>query len=137
MKRSKITSALAILLCAVFLVSCAPSMIDYYADKDHYITATGVVDHIQLDEEGLYIGFSQMDHPFDDDTFKIVGENLKIVQQKGIDDKLQKGDTVTIITAPKYFGDGYVMPIVSICIDGEILLNFEQGQENLLIWLGE
>ena len=137
MKRSKITAVLAMLLCAVSLVSCTTSVIDYYEEKENYVTATGVVSYIQLDEDGLYIGFSQMDYPFDDDTFKIVGENLKIVQQNGIQEKLKLGDTVTIVTAPKYFGDGYVMPIVAISIDGEALLNFEQGYENLLVWLGE
>ena len=137
MKRSKITAVLAMLLCAVSLVSCTTSVIDYYEEKENYVTATGVVSYIHLDEDGLYIGFSQMDYPFDDDTFKIVGENLKIVQQNGIQEKLKLGDTVTIVTAPKYFGDGYVMPIVAISIDGEALLNFEQGYENLLVWLGE
>ena len=36
------------------------------------------------------------------------------------------------MTAPKCFGDGYVMPIVAVSVDGEVLLEFEEGFENFL-----
>ena len=42
---------------------------------------------------------------------------------------------VSFMTAPRYFGDGYIMPIVEISVDGEELLSFEEGYENLLEWL--
>ena len=32
----------------------------------------------------------------------------------------------------KYFGDGYSMPIVSISVNGEVLLSFDEGFENLM-----
>ena len=49
--------------------------------------------------------------------------------------KVQLGTTVSFMTAPRYFGDGYIMPIVEISVDGEELLSFEEGYENLLKWL--
>ena len=67
----------------------------------------------------------------------IVGENLEIVKANRIDDKLKIGEQITFITAPKYFGDGYVMPIVAISISGENMLDFEEGYKNLLDWLYE
>ena len=74
---------------------------------------------------------------FDDNSFKIVGENLLIVRQNGIDEKLEIGDQVTFVTAPRYFGDGYVMPIVEITVNEEELLSFEDGFANFLKWLDE
>ena len=49
--------------------------------------------------------------------------------------KLKTDEQITFITAPKYFGDGYVMPMVAISIGEENLLEFEDGYENLLAWL--
>lgn len=39
------------------------------------------------------------------------------------------------MTAPRYFGDGYVMPIVAISVDGEQLLDYEEGYANFMEWL--
>ena len=74
---------------------------------------------------------------FDGNGFEIVGENLSIVKEKGIKQKIALGDEVEFISAPRYFGDGYVMPIVEITVDGETLLEFEEGYANLLRWLYE
>ena len=109
----------------------------YYAQKDNYVTATGTVDFINYSEEGdvLHIGFSDLTPGFSDCAFKIVGENLRIVQENGIDEKLQMGQKIEFVSATKYFGDGYVMPIVAITIHGETLLEFDEGFENLQEWL--
>jgi hypothetical protein len=49
-----------------------------------------------------------------DNCFKLVGENLRTVQ-KNLDGKdFKLGDQLEFVTAPRYFGDGYVMPIVSL-----------------------
>ena len=122
----------------VLLCSCNPSKeIEYYLQKENYISVTGTVSHIKGNEDGtaLYIGFSELYPVLDDTSFKIVGENLEIVKANKIDDKLKIGEEITFITAPRYFGDGYVMPIVAISIDGENLLDFEEGYKNLIDWL--
>ena len=122
----------------VVLSSCWSSeKIEYYSEKDNYISVTGTVTHIQYNEDFtvLHIGLDELSPALDDNAFKIVGENLKTVQDNHIDDKLKTGEQITIITAPKYFGDGYVLPIVSISINGENLLDFEEGYTNLLNWL--
>lgn len=129
-----------IILCIVlFVSSCGTSnkMIAYYSQESNYIEARGNVIHIAYDDskETLYLGFSELEPGFDDDCFKIVGENLSLVQERGIDEKIHMGSVVEFITAPKYFGDGYVMPIVEITVDGETLLSFSEGFENLKKWL--
>ena len=105
---------------------------EYYSNAENYIVITGTVTHIQYNEDStaLYLGFSDLSAVVDDTNFKIVGKNLQIVKSNGIDDKLKVGDQVSFITAPKYFGDGYVMPIVGITVGDEVLLDFEEGYAN-------
>lgn len=110
---------------------------EYYSQTNNYINATGTIIHIAYseDKDTLYLEFSDLTPSFDDTGFKIVGENLVIAQSNGIDEKLEIGDEIEFVTAPKYFGDGYVMPIVEISVAGEKLLEFEEGYSNLLKWL--
>jgi len=135
----KLLTVLLVLCLWVTLLSACDrkKMLVYYSEKENYVDATGTVVHIKYneDETVLYLGFSGLSYPFDDVTFKLVGENLQIVREKGIDNKLELGDQIEFTSAPRYFGDGYVMPIVAIYIDGECLLEFETGYTNLLDWL--
>ena len=122
----------------VLLCSCNSSeKIKYYSQKENYISVTGIVSNINYNEDGtaLYIDISESSPVLDDTCFKIVGKNLAIVKTKKIDDKLKTGEQISFITAPKYFGDGYVMPMVAISINGESLLDFEEGYNNLMDWL--
>lgn len=136
MKHIRSTILCLTVICVTVLSSCNSSdKMIYYSEKENYISSTGVVDYVQYTDDGIYIGFSELDYEFDDTCFKIVGENVDIVQKNNIENKLKMGSVVTIVTAPKYFGDGYVMPIVSIIINDTVLLDFEQGHENLLKWL--
>ena len=135
----KLVAALLVLCLWVTLLSACDrkKMLDYYSEKENYVDATGTVVHIKYneDETALYLGFSDLSYNFDDTCFKIVGENLRIVCEKGIDNKLKLGDQIKFTSAPRYFGDGYVMPIVAIHVNGECLLDFEAGYTNLLDWL--
>lgn len=109
----------------------------YYPVKDNYIEVSGVVIYMKYnkDHTELHIAFSDMDRKLDDRSFEIVGENLRIVEKNGIDDKIKIGDRVTFVTAPKYFGDGYIMPIVAISANGESLLDFDEGFKNFMDYL--
>ena len=124
----------------VLLCSCNSSeIIEYYSQKENYISVTGTVSNIKYNEDttALYIDLSELSPVLDDTCFKIVEENLEIVKANKIDDKLKTGEQITFITAPKYFGDGYVMPIVSMSTSSGNLLDFEEGYKNLLDWLSE
>lgn len=130
--------ALVFIITILMLVSCdSKEMRNYYSDKDNYVVATGVVKHIKYYNGALYLGFSNLEPYMSDNSFKIVGENLVTVRNNGIDNKLKMGDHIEFVTAPKYFGDGYVMPIVEITVNGEKLLEFEEGFVNLNKWLEE
>lgn len=137
--QKKLYLLVALFLFSFLLSSCSLTAKEkeYYAHKENYVTAVGTVTFIHYNEEktALYLGFSDLSPRFSDNSFKIVGKNLQIVQGNGIDEKLKIGDSVDFITAPKYFGDGYVMPIVALSINGESLLDFDEGYTNLLSWL--
>lgn len=124
----------------LLLVSCSSrKQVEYYSDKNNYCKISGVLSFINDNEEAnaLYLGFSELNPQCDDSSFKITGLNYSIIKSKGIMDKIRVGDKISFITAPRYFGDGYVMPIVSITVDGEEILEFEEGYSNLLRWLNE
>lgn len=139
--RIKIVALAIFLLYLIgFSTSCtAAKMRNYYSQKQNYINATGIVTHFSYNEDKstLYLGFSDLSPQFVDNSFKIAGDNLTIVQQNGIEEKIKIGDHVEFISAARYFGDGYVMPIVGISVNKEELLNFEEGYSNLLKWLND
>ena len=144
----KRAAALAIyLLCLlIFSTSCTTrKMKDYYSQKSNYVSATGTVSHIAYSDENdvLYYGFSDVTYQsnstyhFEYYNFKIVGENFQIVQEQNIDEKIKEGDEITFIAAPRYFYDGYAIPIVALSIGDEHVLEFDEGVDNLLKWLDD
>ena len=135
MKHANIKAVFVVLLLCFFTASCTARMHGYYEDKSNYISATGTVDRINYDEDsdGLYFLLSGLSSEFDTDAFRIVGDNVRIVEARGIYEKIEIGDSIAFVTAPRYFGDGYILPIVAISTsDGEELLSFEEGLPNFL-----
>ena len=129
---------LIIILWLAGFTSCySQEKFDYYAEKDNYISVSGTVSHIAYDENGefLSLGISDISYQLDDNAFKIVGDNLRIALANDFEDKVLIGTKIDFITAPKYFGDGYIMPIVAISVNGESILDYEEGYLNLLKWL--
>ena len=131
MKVLKLLSAIVLVLLLTGCLSAART--EYYAQRENYISAAGVVTHISNDEENrsLYIAFEPLEPAFDDNNFKLAGENYDTVMERGLLDALQLGTAVEFTSAPRYFGDGYVMPIASIEIAGVTYLTFEEGFASL------
>lgn len=106
----------------------------YYSDESNYITEEAVVISMNLYEEknSIYLGLTQIDEAYQDNAFKIEGEKAKLLIERGIFEKIERGDKIMYTSAPGYFGDGYCMPIISISCDGEELLSFEEGYKNFM-----
>lgn len=138
-------AAFVLCLMCIFLslVSCSgDKIIKYYSNKNNFVQVTGVVTYIaytdkesSIKENAVYIGLEEAPEGFSDTCFKIIGKNYDIVIQNGIKELLQYGTEVTIISAPEYWGDGYVMPIAAIIIGDTVLLDFETGHAYLMEWL--
>lgn len=135
--RNKMLLFLMICLLVLATTSCANTnkeKINYYSNEQNYIKITGTIDHVVFDDEqnALYLGFSSLSQKTDDDCFKVVGDAYYIVVANK--EYIQIGATATFVTAPKYYGDGYVMPIVSLSVDGRNVLEYEDGFSSLLDW---
>lgn len=134
----KLNRVLLSLMLAFFVLTASScntysrKQIKYYSNEENYIEATGTISHVIFDDktEALYLGFTDLSERFDDTTFEITKDNYSIIVNAK--DSIQLGKTATFITAPKYFGDGYIMPIVSLTIDGVCLLEYEVGISNFL-----
>lgn len=119
--------------------SCAYTKIkpiEHYSNEEHYIEVTGTISHVVFDDEykTLYLGFSDLSDTFADNTFELTGRNYSIVADAARE-SIEVGRTATFVTAPRYFFDGYIMPIVSFTIYGECLLEYEERLSNFLDWL--
>lgn len=106
----------------------------YYSDEENFIEVTSEIDHIvwNYSEQRLSLSFSDIPEIFSDRTFKIEEENFQRVVDNGGEEYLKLGTTVTFVSAPKYFGDGYMMPIVAIKVDEKELLEYEEGYKGLI-----
>lgn len=136
--KCKIVVVIMCILLLLMLASCdSQKKYEYYSNTDHYTAVSGTISYINLsdDEKTLYVAIDNMSIQLSDNCFKIIEENLRIIQNQLNVDEIQIGDQVTLITAPRIFGDGYIMPAVSIAIEGHELLRFEDGVNNLLSWL--
>jgi len=112
-------------------------MYDYYSIQSNFVQVHGIVEEINLQDEILYlnINFDESIFPNDgDNTFKIIQSNQQVLFENGFYDQVNVGDTIDFYSAPRIFGDGYIVPIIYIEKDGVIYLPFDTGQNNLLIW---
>lgn len=106
----------------------------YYSNEENFVEVTSEINHIVWNhsEQCVTIGLSNVPETFSDNCFDIEEENYKIVFENGGEEYLQLGTSVTIVTAPRYFGDGYIMPIVAIKVGEYELLNYEDGYKGLM-----
>lgn len=124
----------ATLCYVVFLFEPVRSRVEYYSEDSNYITATGTVKHLGWgpDQSYVYLAFEEIPEEYSDTNFVIEGENLRTAIEKGFNERVQLGTEVVYVSAPRYFWDGYAMPIVALSVNGEILLTFDEGKMNLL-----
>ncbi len=137
--RNKSVPFLVILILLLITTSSctkANDKFDYYSNEENYIEVTGTIDHVVFDDENqtLYLEFSNLSKSLDDNCFKIVGDNYSIIVEN-FKEHIKVGESATFVTAPKYFGDGYVMPIVSFSLNDTCLLEYENGILNFLAYL--
>ena len=127
-----LTVSLVFSLCA-----CARnSMLTYYRDEQNYSDFSGELTFINFtSDDALYLGFDQITPKTSDTSFKLVGKNFEIANEYDLKELLVIGKTVQFVTAPEYFGDGYVMPIVGLTVDGTVILDKETGIKNWIDWL--
>lgn len=127
---------LSLVLIALFLLVGCSKMHEkkYYADINNFITDEAVVDNVIYNEEKGYIvlWLSEIDEAYQCSDFIIEGNNVDLVLENGILDKIEIGDVITYTSAPRIFGNGDFMPIIEISASNEELLNVDDGYKNLM-----
>ena len=66
-----------------------------------------------------------------------MSKNKEVLKKNGFFENVSIGDKIKIVTASRYFYDGYRIPIVAIECDNIVYLDFQTGRENLLKWVEE
>ncbi len=133
-----ISYCLLIVFLASFLFSWGYTLQDakYYSDPNRFIELTAVCNGISIGETCyLFVDDMHYDDPYGrvfNNGFRIGGKNSDIVRAAGIEEKLIPGTTVTFISSPDCYSNGYQYPIVALEVDGEILLDFDTGYSNLM-----
>lgn len=126
---------LLLVLMIINLMSCRRQKeLEYYSEKNNFISVTAEICYVKYDTENsvLYLAFSNLPEEFSDDHFKIIHKNLEIIKKNNGEKAFEIGNEITFITAPRYFGDGYIMPIISVSVGEEVLLEFEEGYKNFM-----
>lgn len=103
----------------------------YYSNQEHFITVTGTITHISGNSDCLYLGIDNLSEHFDSNGFEMIPENLAIAKTNGVD-TLAIGDTVTFVSAPGLYSNGYSFPIVALSCGDTTFLSFEEGYANFM-----
>lgn len=118
---------------------------EYYSDKNNFVTVEAECVEICTNEwsPGQYfINVKDMVYQetesckFVSRSFVVNEENSKILSDAIVERRLVSGTTIVFKSAPRYFGDGYIYPMVSLEIDGEVILDFDVGYRNLMASYG-
>ena len=131
---------LMILVIAVLITSTGCGVIsslherEYYSDESNFISGTAVVENIIYHQEDgeIILWLGERDEAYVTGAFILRGENASVAIENGIFEKIAIGDTITFISAPRIFYNGYFFPIVSLSIGDDLILSYEEGYANLM-----
>ena len=137
MKNRLLILVVVLMAASILLSSCWYDKIyevqekPYYSDKSNYVTFTGVVDFLKIKDDTLYFSIEAEENEYSE-TYWLEQQNYNTVVDNGIMEDLSIGDTIQFSAAPRIFGDGYIIPVVSISIGDKVYLEFDEGYANLL-----
>lgn len=106
----------------------ANKMLEKYSDNLNYITLVGEViecndNHVIIESNELKPYLSYVDGPME---YFIYADSFI---------ELKVGEQIVFTTVPFHFYNGHELPIVELKLNGNTLLSFEKGKENLLEWV--
>ena len=107
---------------------------EYYSNIDNFVTSQAKIENIIYveDDEYLVMWLSETDEVYTTKNFIVEGDNLKIVLENNILEKLKINDNIIFTSAPRIFGNGYFLPLVEIKFNDESILEFSDGYNNLM-----
>ena len=114
-------------------------MLNYYSDTSVYRVVVGEVLDISgdLEENRIYIYLTEIPDGFSKNSFVIAGKPAAIAKKNGFEAKIKRGSRVELVSAPRYFWDGFHMYIVALSVEGEEVLSFDDGYAGLIEYLDQ
>ena len=106
----------------------AQKMIEMYSEDQNYVTLSGEI--IEVDEGNVIIKCEDLNEyiSYEDELCDYYIYSDQIIE-------LSAGDRIDYATVPFHFYNGHKLPIVELKINGNVLLTFEEGRENLISWV--
>lgn len=103
-------------------------MLDKYSDNQNYVTLSGVI--IEYSGNDIIIECEELKTYI---TYEDEICNYYIYSEETLD--LNVGDIIEFVTVPFHFYNGHKLPIVELKINGNTLLDFDDGKDNLIYWV--
>lgn len=119
---------IAVLTIIVGLVSTFSNSFNELFDSYNLITLDVTVKELEVDTNYAMLTFEE----YPDCDYILSEDNYFVVSANGFNEKVKVGSKVVIRTFPMYTESFTLIPIVSITVDDEILLDEEIGYENFL-----
>lgn len=128
---------LIVLLLVVFLSGCqmsnqilAKKMIEKYSEDQNYVLLSGEIK--EFNENNVIIKCEELKEyiSYQNELCDYYIYSDQIIE-------LSVGEKIDFVTVPFHFYNGHKLPIVELKIEGNTLLGFEEGKENLLNWVNK
>lgn len=122
--------------CGIYEQSYVVREKNYYKEKRNFVTVEavfkGTEDNSRVNYLIIWTEKGQTTEIFSEWRFKFTEASSLRLKNASFLEEVVPGDTITFIAAPKYFGDGYLVPIVGISANGKTYLDFETGWRDLM-----
>ena len=142
----KLSLFLVAILSIFFLASCnfneplRNNMLDYYNKDNVYSELTGEIKSIKykegIDELFIEIELAEIKNDFSVNAVTGYGE-FTIVNWSKYNFALEANDTIIFTSAPMYFYNGHILPIVALSKNEEIYISFNEGVSTYINWIQE
>ena len=137
----KIIISLLILL--LLLSSCGryigEEMLTYYQNEENYLMLEGeIVEKYKFDSGYQYVDVKVLTNTYDEEFYLSSEQRIRafaLYSNIELIDEMEVGDKIAFLTAPDYFYDGYMLPFLSITVNGTELLALEDGKAGIIKWI--
>ena len=121
-------------VCVLLFISCnfneplRNKMIDYYSKNTNYVVLSGEI--VEFNQNYVKIKCEELNNyiSYEDEICDYYIYSKQLIE-------LSIGAQITFTTGPFHFYNGHKLPIVELKLDGNTLLSFEEGKENLIDWV--
>lgn len=133
-----------VILSIAFLCACdfnAPlrnKMVDYYSKTENYSALKGKIASIKINSDAQEISI-EIDILTPGHNFPLNSKTnhceFVIVNYTEEEKSISVGDEIEFTSAPMYFYNGHVLPVVSLKVGDKEITTFGEGQVRYLSWI--